>query len=190
MKALDVVKSYKALDSLLYNGERNPHTWWGEFKRLLYKAFTIYDRRKRRVVHSKHTNLRILCRKIIANFLQHSKASINIELATVPINITNQEALTSLQNQVNLKHLPQKKGELGYASSECGYGRQGRAKRGGFGSGRGCIRGGRSVNKRGRNDFRMRQCVNSTQIEVHMAYQFTDTEWNNLPYDERTRILE
>ena len=36
----------------------------------------------------------------------------------------------------------------------------------------------------------MIQCMYGTKMEIHMAYQFTYTEWNNFPYAERTRILE
>ena len=68
--------------------------WWLDFDRLFNEAFTIYNIRERIFVHYKNTKLRILCRKVTSDFIQHTKASINIELSRVPITITYQEALT------------------------------------------------------------------------------------------------
>ena len=36
----------------------------------------------------------------------------------------------------------------------------------------------------------MIHCMDGTQMEVHQAYQFIDTEYNNSMYSKITRILE
>ena len=51
--------------------------------------------------------LRTLCQKVTDDFIQHSKSLINNEAARVLITITNQEALTSFCNQVNINYPPE-----------------------------------------------------------------------------------
>ena len=104
---LDIVKADKTLYSILYTEDRNPHMWWRELERISNEAFTMYNRSERRVLNSKTMKLRILYQKVMADFIQHSKASINIEPAIPSITITYQEALTSFWNQVNIKYPPE-----------------------------------------------------------------------------------
>ena len=40
VKNLDIAKTDKILNPLLYTRERNPNMWWGDFKRLLNETFT------------------------------------------------------------------------------------------------------------------------------------------------------
>ena len=42
--------------------------WWEEFEKQLTKAFAIYDKKENRQVHSDEMKLRILCKKINADF--------------------------------------------------------------------------------------------------------------------------
>ena len=51
--------------------------------------------------------LRILNRKILADFLQANKASINLELFKTPVAITYENALAAFRNQVNQNFLPE-----------------------------------------------------------------------------------
>ena len=44
--------------------------------------------------------------------------------------------------------------------------------------------------KRYRFDARMVHCNDGTQIEVHLAYDFTTDEWFRIPEAERIRIRE
>ena len=207
VNALDVTRADRTLDTLFYSGEKRPHMWWGEFERLLNEAFTIYDRREGRTVHSEHMRLRILCRKVTADFLQNARASIQLELAKDPITITYNEALTSFRNQVNLKYPP----ELSATSNRNRVRRinefntrgsrgRGQFSRGGRGhssrfSNRGRGRHNRtshynqSNGRRNRQDARMVRCTDGTDIEVHPAYKFSDTEWKLLPEAERNRII-
>ena len=209
VNALDVTKADRLLDTLFYSGEKRPHMWWDEFERLLNEAFSIYNKREGRQVHSEHMKLRILCRKVQADFLQNAKAAIQLDLARVPMTLTYDAALASFRNQVNLKFPPEMsaannrnrtrriqqtsiRGE-GRSSSR-GGGRNGR--NGGRSSGRFQGRGRsthRHVNqsrRRNRSDARMVRCLNGSNMEIHPAYKFSDDEWNLLPESERNRIIE
>ena len=121
---------------------------------------------------------------------------INIWLARVPINITYQEALTLVPDQVNSKNLPEVSSsnngtrivsELGYARGGCGSVGQRHARGWGCGRAIGHGREGKSVDKSRINYSIMIQCVNGTQMGIHPAYQFTDAEWKILPYSERKK---
>ena len=50
--------------------------------------------------------LRILNRKILADFLQATKASINLDLAKTPVTITYDNTLAEFRNQFNHKFPP------------------------------------------------------------------------------------
>ena len=104
--SLDLVKADKVLDSLFYSGEKKPHMWWEEFEKQLTKAFAIYDKKENRQVHSDEMKLRILCKKINADFLQSARAGINIELSKVPMTMTYTHALATFRNEVNRKFPP------------------------------------------------------------------------------------
>ena len=105
--AIDVTKADRYLDSLYYNGEKRPHMWWERFELLLNETFTIYNKREGRVVHSEDMKLRILCRKVTADFLQVAKSAIQLQLAQVPLTITYDDALTTFRNAVNAKFPPE-----------------------------------------------------------------------------------
>ena len=72
--AINFVKADKVLNDLFYSGEKPPHMWWDEFERQLTDAFNTYDRHEGRMVHSEYQKLRILNRKVAADFLQATKA--------------------------------------------------------------------------------------------------------------------
>ena len=80
---------------------------WDEFERYLTNKFNYYDHLKKKIVHSNDTRLRILNRKILADFLQETKASINLELTKTPVIISCENALAVFRNQVNHKILPE-----------------------------------------------------------------------------------
>jgi uncharacterized membrane protein YgcG len=202
--AIDVTKADRYLDNLYYNGEKRPHMWWERFELLLNETFTIYNKREGRIVHSEDMKLRILCRKVTADFLQVAKSAIQLQLAQVPLNITYDDALTTFRNAVNAKFPPEiaaansrnrsrRIHELnrrggGRSSFRGGRGGRGRFQRGG---GRHSGRGGRSqLGRHGRRDARMIRCTDGSEMEVHPAYQFTDQEWNLLPEAERTCIID
>ena len=95
INAIDITKADKVLDTLFYAGEKKPHMWWEEFEKQLNNAFTTYDRKEKREVHSDPMKLRILVKKVQADFLQHTKASIMLDLNKDPITLTYEQALAS-----------------------------------------------------------------------------------------------
>ena len=73
----------------------------------LTNAFNIYDQNEKRLVHSENQKLRMLNRKINADFLQATNSSINLELDRTPVNLSYDDALTIFRNQVNQKYPPE-----------------------------------------------------------------------------------
>ena len=145
--------------------------------------------------------LRILNRKITADFLAATKASINLELARDPITMTYEQALAAFRNQVNQKFPPdistsnnartRRINQVIIGGSRENQGRgpgRGRGGRGRFGrgpwrggrGGRGQRNGGRnrgnnySGQRRGKEDARMVVRIDRTMVKVHPSYEFTD----------------
>ena len=211
VNAIDVTRADRILETLFYSGEKRPNMWWGLFERTLNEAFVIYNRKEGREVHSEHMKLRILCKKINADFLGTAKATVQLELAKVPLTISYNEALTSFRNQVNLKFPPElsaqnnrnrtrRVAELSRSQHGRGRGR-GRSSRG-RGRGRGGRfhryngernhggRGNNNSTRRPRTDSRMVRCSDGTEVEVHASFQFDDNVWFSLPEVERNRIVQ
>ena len=103
----ELIFAGKTLETLFYTGEKPPHMWWEEFEKLLTKSFTIYERYEGRHVYSDLHKIRILIRKVDADFLKSIKITINLELTRNPVTITYDQALTTFRNEVNLKFPPQ-----------------------------------------------------------------------------------
>ena len=192
----DLITADKILDTLFYTGEKQPHMWWEEFETQLTKAFTIYERYEGRAVYSDLHKLRMLIRKVNADFLAQTKTSINIELTREPVTMTFDRALTTFRNEVNLKFPPQ----VGNArrtrrinemdSNYDGYNSYGRNYYNGRGRGnRG--RGGRGRG-RGRGNYNTRsvQLSDGTNIDVHPSFHFSPETWDMIPVEERDRIRD
>jgi hypothetical protein len=81
--------------------------WWEEFEKQLTSAFTIYNKKEGRAVHSPKMKLRILLNKVQADCLVYVKASIGMELTRQPITLTYEQALATFRNEVNRKFSPQ-----------------------------------------------------------------------------------
>ena len=75
----DITKAVDIIDNLYYSGEKPPHMWWDEFMKELNWAFDTYDIKENRIVHSNEMKLRILLKKIDADFLSATKTSLNID---------------------------------------------------------------------------------------------------------------
>ena len=101
--AIEIVKADKIIQDLLYSGEKKPHIWCNEFEGQLMDAYNTYDRHEKRSVHSDNQKLRMLNRKINADFLQATKIFINLELSRTPVNLSYDDALDVFINQVNQK---------------------------------------------------------------------------------------
>lgn len=99
--AKNIIWAEKVISDIFYNGERKPTMWWDKFEQELVQAYVIFDRVEKREVHSDQTKLRTLLRKVQADFLEATKASIDVR-ATDPTNpISFQQALTIFRNKAD-----------------------------------------------------------------------------------------
>ena len=170
--------------------------WWDEFEKKLTMAFVTYDKREKRQVYSNEMKLRILCQKVNADFLHATRQIINIDLTRTPVTMTYEQALASFRNEVNRKFPPdlttiaraRRMAEIdAQYHSERGRG-QGRGRMGGRGRGRGRGRAGRGNNIR--QGTRVVTGLDGENMEVHPAYNFTESEWYNIPPTERRKISQ
>lgn len=181
INAIDVVYAEKILDTLFYLGEKRPHMWWEEFERQLTSAFTTIDRKEQRQVHSTDMKLRILTKKVNADFLQHIKAAISLEMTRTPMTLTYEQALANFRNEVNRKFAPELGGlartrrtinETSRYNNRSGQNNRG-GRGGGRGGGRHTSSGGRNGNnKRTRNDSTFITLTDNSTIEYHPSFNF------------------
>lgn len=102
----DITRAERILNNLHYNGEKKPYMWWTEFEKQLTWAFGAYDSKEDRVVYSDVMRLRMLLRKVQADFLSSQKASIDVELSKVPMTYTYSQALQCFREAVTKKFPP------------------------------------------------------------------------------------
>ena len=208
VNAIDILRADKTLDSLFYAGEKKPHMWWEEFERQLTSAFTIYDKKEGRKVHSNEMKLHILCKKVNVDFLQHTKATIMVDMTKIPMIMTYDQALANFRNQVNNKFTPelssnkvrrninqtQSSGRGGFGRG--GFGRGGR----GFG-GRGQGRGGRGNSNpgRGNNSAGMRRqrqdstfltLTDGSVIEYYPSFKFPPHIFEKMKERDKQMLYE
>jgi hypothetical protein len=180
LHALDITKAESVLSNLHHGGEKKPHMRWEEFEKQRTSAFTTYNKREGRIVHSPEMKLRILFTKVTADFLVPAKAGIGIELTRIPMTLTYEQALATFRNEVNSKFPPQMSSATRttrHNINELGQGRGkgarfGRANHGGRGRGG---RGGRG--KGGRppktpNDSTTIKLTDGQEIEYHPSFHF------------------
>lgn len=151
----DITRAERILNTLHYNGEKKPYMWWTEFEKQLTWAFGAFDSKEERVVYSDVMRLRMLLRKVQADFLSSQKASIDVELSKIPMTYTYSQALQCFREAVTKKFPPTllnesstyRRGGRGIHNVNTGKGgRFGRGHGKGFGgrnAGRGYARGGR-----------------------------------------------
>ena len=80
---------------MTYTGEKKPHMWWDEFEIQLNFAFNAYAKSEGRTMHSDKMKLRILMKKVNADFLSTIKASISTAMAAIPPNMTYSQAIAT-----------------------------------------------------------------------------------------------
>jgi len=191
--AIDITKADQIIDALYYQGEKRPYMWWEEFEKQLSMAFVVYDRREGRQVYSDEMKLRILCRKVNADFLQHIRASIDIEINKPTVTMTYQQALANFRNEVNRRFPPDVSSKNNRTSRRISQvnGRGGRGRSGGRGRGRGAPggRGNQNNNKRNRHDARFIVDTQGKRMEVHPAYQFSSDEWSRIPREVQQQLI-
>jgi hypothetical protein len=200
LHALDIMKAENTLNTLFYSGEKKPHMWWEEFEQQITSAFTIFNRREGRVVHSDEMKLRILLNKIQADFLVHVKASIGIELTRQPITLSYEQALATFRNEVNRKFPPNMASATRTRRSINEMGTQGRGRGGRFGRGRapshggrgrgGRGRGGRGRTPRSRTDSSLITLTDGQEIEYHPSFHFPPAIFNKMKPQDRERMTK
>ena len=176
--------------------------WWDEFEMQPTNTFNTYDSIEKRSVDSNEMRLGILNKEISADFLQATKASINLALDKTHGTIKYENALAAFHNKINKKFLPKlsssnkRKAKRIIESGTHGGGRggifqdqggryQGHGGRGRY-TGRGRGRSGRGHGGRGnynlsRQDDRMVRCNDGSQLEVQLSYDFTKNERHKSP---------
>jgi hypothetical protein len=204
INSVDIVKADKALETLFYSGEKKPHMWWEEFEMQLTTCFTIYDRKEARVVHSNEMKLRILCRKVNADFLAQTKAAISIEMTRLPVTLTYEQALSSFRNEVNRKFPPEMSNNKTrrHINAVDRHGREGGRDGGRGRGGRFNPRGGRSAGggrfgQRGRGNGGKRVRADSVNItltdgkiiEAHPSFNFTPDIWAKIQQHDRDTLV-
>ena len=148
--------------------------------------YTTYDLKEGRIVHSNEMKLRILLKKIKADFLGATKASLNIELSRIPLTLTYEVAVASFRNAVNQTHPPEMKAAGGRSRRNI---RQTTAGRGnGSGRGRGG-RGGRGNEvKRTRTDSSIITLTNGQKIEYHPSFRFPTNIYHKFKPADQERL--
>ena len=106
INSVEVNKAENIIANLFYSGEKKPHMWWAEFEKVLNRSFAIVQKAENRAVHSNNMKLRILMGKVQADFLQQTKAALNIDMARIPMTLTYETAMTTFRNVVNNKYPP------------------------------------------------------------------------------------
>ena len=214
VNALEITKAEHIINSLFYSGEKKPHMWWSEFEKELTRAFAIYQRVENRQVHSNSMKLRILMSKVQVDFLEQTKAALNIEMSKSPMTLTYEDALSTFCNAVNLKHPPvillpnnrsRRINETSQGRGNPGGGRMSRGR--GRGAGRSRSLGGRG---RGRNNGRNGQHNNNKTyfinghtksagtwitttregkcIECHPRASYPGEIWQMIPREDKEKI--
>lgn len=196
--ALDLAEAEKLLDDLYYNGEKRPYMWWTKFEQKLKWAHAIIDREEGngRPVYSDARKIkRLLEKRIKADFLAETKATLMVQLTQVPMHLTFLQALAALRAAVQAVH-PEAfstdahsrtlaRRQINAVARGRGGGHNG-GRSGGRGGGRGHGGGGRGFGrgggrgsyynnndpKRSRSDSEIVTLKNGKRIEYHPSFRF------------------
>ena len=103
---VDILKADEMLEKMSYTGEKQLHMWWDDFEKQLNFVFIAYAKSEGRDIYSEGMKLCILTKKVNADFLLHTKASIMTQLTAIPMIMTYIQALATFRQLVNRKHPP------------------------------------------------------------------------------------
>ncbi len=151
--------------------------WWDEFEVCLTNAFALVDKDAGRIVHTDEMKLRMLNKKVRADFLSLIKTNIEMQMNMVPMTMTYASVLSNCRNTGNQRHPESLStstrrhrriqntnrfngGRGGKGVREQGKGNGGRGEGG---------RGGNN-NKRARSDEWRVTGLDGQQIKVHPSY--------------------
>ena len=197
INSIDILRADEILDKLFYQGEKKPHMWWEQFEIELDFAFNAYSRSEGRDMHSESMKLRILTKKVNADFLATSKAAIMTQMTAIPMNMTYIQALATFRQEVNRKFPPSissRRPTRRVQQSDRGRGRGRNTRgRGGRYNGRGRDGGRGNNNKRKANAKHPHSysvtLTDGNIIDVHASYYLGSETWNKLPPHEAARII-
>ena len=155
--------------------------WWDEFEVQLNFAFTAYARSEGRDIHSENMKLRILTKKINADLLSHTKASILTHMTSVPKTMAYLQALPTFRQAVNQKHPPgTNKSVCRINETSRGRGGQGYYRGGRYGGRNG--RGGRGGNNNQKNIKHLQSYPvtlnNGKIVDIHSSYFLGPKIWS------------
>ena len=145
--------------------------------------------------------LRILCKKIKADFLQGTCQVIGVAMNSNPMTMTYSHVILSFQTKVHNKFPPtmtasqrsRRMAELNKNRDDNQGGGRGRGRGRwhgrGQGRGRGCGRGrggrGYPNNKRSHPQARTITAVDGSSMSIHPSYSFSADEWARIPHHEK-----
>ena len=170
---VDILKADEMLEKMSYTGEKQLHMWWDDFEKQLNFVFIAYAKSEGRDIYSEGMKLRILTKKVNADFLSHTKASIMTQLTAIPMIMTYIQALATFRQLVNRKNPP------GLTRNTCrinetlrGHGGRGSFRRG---HGRGCGgcsgRGGRNPRQNIKHNLSYPIILtNGRIVDMHSSY--------------------
>ena len=179
--AKSVLRAEDDILQMFYMGEKKPHMWWEEFETRLSTGFAVIDKKEGYQVYSNGAKLRMLNRKVKADFLQMAKTAIELEMNKVPMTITYELALANYRNAVNKKFPPHESQTR--KARRIQQTNRNKTKNGSKNP------GGNKNNKRKRSDAWEITCDDGTRLEVHPSYSFSSDVWHKIPRDVKDRLM-
>lgn len=177
-----VTSAEKTIRQIQYKGEIHPYMWWTKFEQDLLRAHAVLDSDAGHQVYNDVMRIRQLQDKIQCDWLANHKATVDAEIAKIPMTINFATALSIYCNAVHAKYPP------GAPTQKRSGGRRGISEVGrargqeGHNSHNGSGRGGRSRRGRARNHPDQETIVlrNKQQIQYHPNYLFSCEELNQM----------
>lgn len=194
--AIDLAEAESYIENLYYNGEKRPYMWWARFEQKLKWAYAVIDREEGqgRPVYSDARKIKkLLEKRIKADFLAETKATLMVQLAQVPMRLTFIQTLAALRASVQAVHPEAFSNEahtrtvtrrqINAVTRAPGRGRGfGGRGRGGRGRGRGGGRGYHNHDpKRTRSDSEIVTLNNGKRIEYHPSFRFPNDVISQFP---------
>ena len=190
-----VTNAEKTIRFIKYKGEIPPYMWWTKFEQELLRAYAVIDTDAGQGVYNDAQKLRQLQEKIQCDWLANHKATVDAEIAKIPMTMTFATALSIYRNAVNRKHPPgapiQRRGggRRGISEVTRGRGQEGQNRHGGHGGrGRGHAGRGRRGGNRNHPDQETIVLKNRQHIQYHPSYLFTREELQQMTQGQRDRL--
>ena len=89
------------LQDMFYAGEKPPHMWWDKFEIRLTNTFAVVDKEAGRQVLTDEMKVRLLNKKVRADFLTTITMHIKMQMTMVPMVVMYASAFANYCNMVN-----------------------------------------------------------------------------------------